>query len=269
MNLSQQDADQFYQLMWGLQNYVNHQLQLVDGVSTPDEVGELPQDEKVILRNAVYEHSQLITDYTRENPDKLEQESLDIVAGWVSFISGDFYIERYLKNHAIFMGADKVFAVKALYDPFDIIIPKSRLPCSVSAVLLPFKGQIVFDGLMFGRNIYFGGNMTASMKDDYLRAKQNGRIIDTWPPSVQTADKARVKTTSWAKDITRLQKAAKPLKGGAGQPPLNSPAFSLVKNSIELANQAVQSADADTLRVTLKSIKRAVTQIENILYRME
>ncbi|HPE61513.1 MAG TPA: hypothetical protein PLB10_14375 [Thiolinea sp.] len=255
--------------MRSLQCHINDKTGIVAGMPTAADVETLPQDEKIALREAVYENPGLISDYVRENPHKFDAESLKIIGGWVSFVSGHFYIERYLKNHAIFMDEKNVYAVHGLYDAFDRIIPKAYLPAYVSTVLLPFKGQIVFDGLMFGQNVYFGSNITASLKEDYLRAKQNGRIIDTLPPSNKPAKKSTRKAVDWSREMAQLQKAAKPLKGGAGQPPLNSPAFSLVKSSIELAGQAAESSDPDTLQATFKKVRRAVTQIENILHRME
>lgn len=272
MNLSQEDADLFYKLMWSLQCYINQRTKLIpDELKTYEDVPGLPQEEKITLRNGVYEHISLIADYVQENPHGFDADELQIIAGWVNHVSSDFYMERYLKNHAIFIGQDNVYAVRALYDSFDIMIHKSYLPHYISTVLLPFKGQIIYDGLMFHNNIYFGGGIKASLKEDYMRAKQNGRIIDTLMPSkAKPAKPATTQTKNWSKQMAQLQKAAKPLKGGAGQPPLNSPAFSLIKNSIELGSQAIETPDdADALYAKLKSVKRALTQIENILYRMD
>nr|CAA6825729.1 MAG: Unknown protein [uncultured Thiotrichaceae bacterium] len=274
MNLSDEDAGLFYQLMQSLQCYINQKTKLLNGVKTPDDIDKLSQEDKITLRNSVYEHPELLTSFVNENPYTLPSESLDIVKGWTNYASGDFFMERYLKNYAIFIGNNNVYAVNALYDSFDLMIPKAYLPRAVSTVLLPFKGRIVFDGLMFSSNIHFGGNMKASLKEDYMRAKQNGRIIDTLPPSDKLTTKPSLESASkskdWSREIKQLQKTVKPLKGGSGQPPLNSPAFSLLKNSIDLASQAaVESADFDTLCATLKKVRRSLSQVENIVYRME
>jgi hypothetical protein len=60
------------------------------------------------------------------------------------------------------------------------------------------------------------------------------------------------------------------LKGGAGQPIINGSAFGLVRASIELANQVVlDSEGAEALDKELRRVKRAVSKIQTILYRME
>lgn len=267
MNLSENDADLFYKLMRSLQCYVNQKTNTVPDLSTPDDIEDLSREEKIALREEVYKSPQCITDYIQENPYKLDPAALEIISGWTNFVDGSFYIERYLKNHAILVGNHNVYAVKALYDPFDLIMPKEYLPRLVRAVLLPFKGEIIFDGLMQSQNISFGGSMKYELKEDYMRAKQNERIIDTLPPSAKPKKKV---SKDWTKQLTKLEVAAKPLKGGAGQPLLNAPTFSLIKNSIELAKQTTsEPADVDAIYEQLESIKRTISKIENTLYRMD
>ena len=64
-----------------------------------------------------------------------------------------------------------------LYDSIEEIFEGASLPVRVQTVLLPFKGQIVYDGLMSIYRIYFGSGIKASLRESYMAAKQNGRII--------------------------------------------------------------------------------------------
>ena len=73
---------------------------------------------------------------------------------------------------------------------------------------------------------------------------------------------------SWESEIAELMATAKALRGGAGQSPLCSPAFSLVRASLELAELATSnSQDAATLLKTIEKCDRLLTQSETAIYR--
>lgn len=269
MKLSEQDADLFFKLMWSLQSYVNTKLQINPQVNSVEEYTELTQEEKFAVREKIFEQSGLITNYVETNPDGLSIEELAIVSSWTNFIKGDFYIERYLKKNAIFIHNNDVYAVLALYEGFDEMIHKSYLPLYTRTVLLPFKGQIIYDGLMQSYNVHFGGGIRGELKETYMFAKQNNKIITT----LGTKNKAKglsVINKDWSKEIAQLSAVSKKLKGGSNQPVINSPVFSLVKSTIELANRAiVESCTPDEIEKELKKVERALNKLSTIVYRME
>ena len=121
-------------------------------------------------------------------------------------------------------------------------------------------------------NVYFGRGITSELKQIYLTAKQKGKIITNLTPGAKPASKS-AKTDvfkNWEPELAQLTELASKLKGGAGQPPLHTPAFSLVKASLEFAKLAVEAPiDADKLEKCLNRIDRAFKQAENTLYRME
>ena len=49
-------------------------------------------------------------------------------------------------------------------------------PVLVSAVLLPWKGQIVCDGLILIYNVMLGGGIRKNLKESYRQAKARGII---------------------------------------------------------------------------------------------
>jgi hypothetical protein len=55
------------------------------------------------------------------------------------------------------------------------------MPMFVTAVLLPWKGRIICDGLMTISNIYLGPGIRASLRDAYRRAKAAGVIASLEP----------------------------------------------------------------------------------------
>ena len=273
MKLSEQDAELYFKLMWALQYFVKHRLNLLPELRTIQEYADSDADEKLQVREALFEQRDLIDAYLQENPDGFPDEHLDIIRSWKQAIAGDFYIERMLKRHAIFVASDDtVYAVLGLHSDFDELFHKSQLPRLVKAVLLPFKGKIVYDGLLQGYNVFFGGGIRGNLKETYLSAKQQGSIIESLesnaPKSVpKTSKKAR---PNWTADINTLAATAKKLRGGSGQPAVYSPIFSLVKASVELAQLAVDNPkDIDRLWTSFEKIERTVRKLETTLYRAE
>jgi hypothetical protein len=60
-----------------------------------------------------------------------------------------FTIFRYLNGHTIFLGGGStVYAVLSLYEPFQDMFQERPTPINVDAVLLPFKGHIIYDGML-------------------------------------------------------------------------------------------------------------------------
>ena len=208
----------------------------------------------------------IIKRYISNNPDKLNQNELSIIEQWTNFISGEFYIERYLKNYAIFIGKSKVYGVLALHNTFEEMFPTYCLPLYVKAILLPFKGRLIYDGLLQISNISFGGGIKRQLKETYMRAKKNHELVITLDESSQSVNnKLRdCKVKDWSKEIGQLEVISKKLKGGKDQPEINGLIFGLIKNSVELANQAVlNKSDIVALEKEMKKVKRSLKKIEN------
>jgi hypothetical protein len=160
MKLSPANADRFFKLTWGLHYYVNQQRQLIPSINTVEDYADLPLEEKLPVREALYTNPELFDGFVADNPLEFSDEELAIISTWKHFVEGEFYIERTLKKYAVFIGPDDVvYGVLGLYEGLNEIFPKNRLPLLVRAVLLPFQGKIVYDGLFQGANIFFGGGI--------------------------------------------------------------------------------------------------------------
>ncbi len=272
MKLLHEETKLFYELMWHLQRYANARLKSVTRCSSLEEYSVLPMEEKLKVRDAVYENPGLMDEYISANPDQLNAEKLAIIKEWKGFIKGDFYIERHLKNHTILVGDTNVYGVLGLTEGLDQIFPKGYLPVYTKTVLLPFKGKIIYDGLMQNYNIHFGGGIKRDLNETYMRAKQNEKIIYSLGkagPEQNSREKQKVvKQIDWSKELEQLTIVSKKLKAVSGQPVLYGSIFNLIRNSIELANKAVLNLP-DDIEKELRKVKRAVSRIENILYQSE
>lgn len=270
MKLSEQEAKLFFQLMWSLQFYVNHRLKIHPKIQNIDDYADSSSEQKVKVREALYENLELIDSFVQKNPQNFAKEQLVIVSNWKNFIRGQFFIERLLKKYAVFIQEDIVYGVLGLSQSFDELTYYSNLPLYVDTILLPFKGKIIYDGLLGSRNIHFGGGIKRSLKETYMRAKQNNRIIESLEIShEEKQNKSKPKSLkNWNPELDELANKVKKLKGSVEHPAIYSPAFSLVKASVEFAQLAVSNAtDQESLHNALQKVRRAFNKSNTVLNR--
>ncbi|TAE33629.1 MAG: hypothetical protein EAY65_04480 [Alphaproteobacteria bacterium] len=167
--------------MWALQHFVNTKLRIVPEAHSVLEYAQCPMDDKLKVREALLADKKLIEEFVRVHPQEFSNDELAIVSGWRHFVSDRFYIERLLKKYAIFILGDEVYGVSGITESFSEIIHPSYLPLCVHTALLPFKGRIIYDGIFESYNVMFGRNITSELKDTYMTAKNEKRIIETLP----------------------------------------------------------------------------------------
>jgi hypothetical protein len=270
MILSTQDATQFFRLMWGLQFFVGQQRQLLPDVKSLEEFITLPSAAKIKMRDALWENPDLVDAYVEKNPDGLPVEELDIVRKWKRFVAEKFTIYRHLKEHSIFMGKSQVYGVLGLYDPLEQVISGRPLPLYVEAVLLPFKGRIIYDGLVRPYDIYFGAGIRSGLREEYLTAKQNGRIITSLEPETSPAKPARQQRAldeSREAALTEMVKMSEKLRGGTA---IQSAAFGVLRASAKAAQAAAQNPDdLAELRGFGRRVQNALNRLQSALERAE
>lgn len=275
MKLLPDDVAFFYKLMWPLQFYVNQKLNILADVDSVEAyANDYTYEDKLPVRDALYENIELIDAFIAGNPAKLTDEELAIVGSWKNYVAGDFYIERYLKRGAILIRAGEppqVYVVLGLTDSLEDLFQYYHLPpILVKTVLLPFKGHIIYDGLFQTYSIFFGGGIKGDLKETYMAAKQNQRIIETFDPVLQAQqhEKAFKPTRDWGPEVDELVNAAKKLKGG--KVPIQTEAFSLLKASALLAQAVVHNPDdLDALWKLGSRVNGALRKLETALHRAE
>ncbi len=268
MKLTTQEVELFYKLMWSLQHFANQRLDIVPGITTIAEYGALLSDEKLRVRNALYEHPEIIDEYVKENPDGRGEDELEIVRSWKKFQSGDYIIERALKKYAIFIGGHKVYGVVGLHDEIGDIVP--YVPFYCRAVLLPFKGKIIYDGVLEGYEMSFGAGIKYDLKETYMAAKQLGKIIVSFDVAEQQKGRTKKKKKNWIPMLDEMAQEAKKLRSSRGDPAIHSPAFSVVRASIEFARIAAEDPEnTEQLWKAFKRVERATRKVETVLYRMD
>jgi hypothetical protein len=267
MRLSPDDAALFFKLMPALQAYANRHLHIIKNVETPEQYQKTTNENRIKLRNALYKKAEIIDDFAREDPFGFSPDELAIVSGWKNFVAGDFFIDRILKKHAIFIGNNKVYAVLALMEPLQEVLGGMPMPAYIKTVLLPFKGKIIYDGLIEGYNISFGPGITASMSDTYRAAKQHGKIIESLDPGWQPPEPNISVRKAWKPLLDDLTEKASKLRATKDDPPVFRPVFNLIHMSLDLARNVVENPeDFDALDKQLRKIERTVDKARETMF---
>jgi hypothetical protein len=186
MLLTPQDVELLFRLHRTLMFFVNQRLHvLAEELASPEQFAALPPQVRLKVRNAFLNHTGLLSSFVEENPAHLDEEELDIVRSWRHLVAGKFYIFRELKKYTVFLSADEppiAYGVLAASDPFEQLVGP-YLPVLVETVLLPFKGRIVYDGLLNAYRIYFGPGVRRSLNESFKEAKARHGIVTSLPMS--------------------------------------------------------------------------------------
>lgn len=269
MRLSKDEVALFFQLIWKLQFYVNRQAQILPGIHSIEGYASLDLKRKAKIREKLWKEPAWIEKYLDEDPDHLSSSEKDIVRLWQKHISGRFYVLRYLKKHTIFVGEEAgVYGVIGLNDDLQDIFSGRPLPIRVEAVLLPFKGQIIYDGLMSIYNISFGQGIRSELNEKYMVAKQNGRIITTLDPgggSEKPDEMTMESSPEWNAAIEEILTASEKLQKGTA---VQGAAFAFLRAGIRIAEEAVkQSEDIKGLWTLAQQAEKALRRLQRVLNR--
>ncbi len=206
MQLPLEDADRFFRLHRSLMFFVNQKLKVIDEeVATPEKYSGLPPETRFRVHQALVDHRELIDTFADENPFHFDEADLGIVRSWKHHVSGTFYAFRQLRPYMVFLSTTEpvvAYGVVALFDPFVAVIGP-YLPRMIKTTLLPFKGRIVYDGLVSAYNITFGAGIRRRLDEEYKEAKEGSGIVTTLPPPAPV-------------DVPRVGREPTPRKRAAG-----------------------------------------------------
>lgn len=263
------DVDQFFRLYRTLQLWANEQVRVFPKVHTSEELADLKLEDLRKLRDAIYDHPELIERFVAENPAGLTAEELSEVRGWSRFVRGDFYILRHLKRYSAFLSSEKparAYGVLGLSDAIEDMFPTYALPMYLNTVLLPFKGHIIWDGLINYYNITFGSGIRRDLNETYQRVKQREGIVESLtsseaPTAAGTVPSRPQKAQPDLRPLLHgIVEAAEQLRPGAT--PVQSRAYSLLRAATRLAEVATADpADPRAVDEQLRALSRSYKQL--------
>ena len=177
MKLSEEDAELFYELWLPLLDYVNKKKGANKKLRHIRMTGSLEPAEVKKVADVLWKDTALIDEYLADNKD-IEENNKEIISGWKRRVNGTFVVERILKKGAVFISLEdgNIYQVSGIVSSWEEMLEPVYLPLAVKAVLIPFRGVIITDGLIQPCNVIIGRNMAKSFKDDYMKAKKNRMI---------------------------------------------------------------------------------------------
>ncbi len=274
MNLATEDARLFFKLFLALLAYTNRQLNVVKNVSTVSDIhklGKAGTASTMKIRDALYAHPKLFDQFIAENPDGFTPEELNLIASWKHRISDEFYLMRYLKKYAVFIPAkksDHLYGVLGLFDPIEVVVRGQPLPVLLKATLLPFKGQIIYDGLVAPYTVLFGKGIRTDLDNIFRRLKAKEGIVEQFvdadgKPQIRTSLKTPTKPApDWKPTIDEI--VAQTDKMRRADTPTQSATLGLLRAAAHLAQSAYDQPNE--VGGQLKQVRRALSRLESVLY---
>jgi hypothetical protein len=267
--LSPADADLFFRLYGALHLFVNGQFPILPDAHSIEDLAAVKLEDRAKLRDAVYDHAELIDRFVRENPAGLSAEELTEVKSWSQFIRGDFYILRHLKRYSVLLSSNnpaRAYGVVGLTEPIADVFPDYVLPVYVQTVLLPFRGRIVWDGLANSYNITFGSGIRGNLNETYQRVKQREGITESLAAPGKTAAglpaaarqrKAQTDLQPIVRDIVAAAARLHP-----GVTPIQSRAFGVLRAAAQLAETAATDpANLVAINEQIRALSRSYNQL--------
>jgi len=187
MRLPEQEAGRFIALYSGLIGWCAGRLDATAKVRDLQSFLDVQMEDKAEARDRMLDHPKVIDEFLAENPYDLGPDDLALIAAWRTFVRDNLVIERDLKKHTVFVewiDEPVAYAVLSLTDEIVDLVP-SPLPIVVEAVLLPWKGAIVCDGMVRYRT-HLAPGIRRRAHDAYKVAKERG-IVTTLGPAPEPA----------------------------------------------------------------------------------
>jgi len=178
--LEKSDIRLFFKLYLGLIHGVNEIKKVIP--SHEKQVYGKPIDFNNLIapvREKMWQNPDWITEYLEANSSEFSDEEARILQSWKdNFVSNRFIAVKHYKNCTILLGDEKLYAVRGISNSLQETYPVSP-PYYLSTVLIPFKGRIIYDSIFYPYQIRFGGNMKASLNQEFKEIVAKHGIIET------------------------------------------------------------------------------------------
>ncbi|MEN6379846.1 MAG: hypothetical protein ABFD15_09755 [Methanofastidiosum sp.] len=191
MYLSQKEIDEFLNLYQGLLLYARTKKRASNKLSQDNII---PRKEWDKLRDIVVDNRSIIDEYINDNPYNLKDEELRIIRQWKNGICSNFFITKFEKEytHMYDNESGKSYGILSLNDPICQFIKYT--PSYVRTFLLPFKGRIVYDGLLNTNNVIFTGSTSKSIMSMYKKSIAKYGLITSFDQKInETSDEDLLK----------------------------------------------------------------------------
>jgi hypothetical protein len=186
MYLKKHEQDIFFNLFFDLLCCVNKKHKIVSRFGGGRHAQKADPEKLCQIRDELFDNPAWIDEYIREHQAELSEDEREILVSWRRhFIKGDFIVMRNLKKYSVLMSVDdedpRLYGVIGLNHPFADFFDQSGLPAIIDALILPFRGQIIYDGFFYTYDVSIGSGLRKKFAALYAEAKARFGIIESLP----------------------------------------------------------------------------------------
>ena len=169
-HLSKKDADLFYKLYFGLLQYTNEKYNIRPSYNVVKKKKINPSDLTELVDKFWKCKDTIIDEFCSDNPYSFSKDELDIIVGFKKGFRNNFIIVGFTKEYTILMYLDKAYMIKGITSNIDETFSYTNIPSFVETSIMPFKGHLIYDGLLYGYPIDFGPNFSYVVNKEYSKA---------------------------------------------------------------------------------------------------
>ncbi|MCR5793779.1 MAG: hypothetical protein K6G61_00355 [Solobacterium sp.] len=178
MKISEKDSDKYFELFFPLLDYANRKYSVIRELRKVCFEAHVPSQYLRKITDSLWADNTEPAEYLRQYGDTLSEEDRSIIEGFSKRICGDFILLKHLPKGTVFIAKDhKVYIVKGLKDTWEELLFFKEPPAFVNMTILPFKGQLITDGIPSVSQEFMPLELERKMNSIYLQAKKNKEII--------------------------------------------------------------------------------------------
>lgn len=137
MVLTDEEAEQFYDLWISLLDFVNQKYELIKELYGMTSPKGLPLKLVALISSKLWKDKDTIDEFVMSGLKKMGEEEMSIVSSWKREIHGKFIVDRHLRKGSVLISVDNNEVI-------------------VEATLMPFKDAIIHDGIVAPYSVLFG-----------------------------------------------------------------------------------------------------------------
>ncbi len=166
--IDEEDARIFFTLRNFLFDYTNKKYNINSELEDFRDINNSQPEEVQQIREKLWSDKNIIKEYIKENPNNIDKETIQELENWnEKNINSKFILYKYEEKYTVLLGEENIYYVKGLKDTIKNIIPENKVPIFVETVLLPFKGQIIYDSYIIKYDISFGKGLKENFDKQY------------------------------------------------------------------------------------------------------
>lgn len=169
-HLSGNQANVFYKIYMSVLDFINQKYRVCPYLYRITQQGINPEDVSKI-RKVFLEHVDDIDEFVNAKKYHLFSEEKEIARSFKQAYMTNFIIVKHEKDYTIIADENHLYAIKAARSNLDQILGNIQIPCFAELLLLPFKEDIVIDGVVMSMPISPGPEIRKTLCDRLLTEK--------------------------------------------------------------------------------------------------